>query len=186
MMDVLVNTTVVIILQYVGVSNEHVVHLRVTQWYICYISIKLQGTEGNYWAPKLSIPLLLSLEMISIGHRCSEQYVHAVFYSPFIPFHFGWHHHHHGKHLVSVSYVPGTVVGAFVHGLINSWRVLVGQDNNRSSYIPDTKTRRASTHVTHIHMVHSLVLLFFILLCLGAPVPLKYVGFFIYLFWKIL
>lgn len=48
MMDVLVNTTVVIILQYVGVSNEHVVHLRVTQWYVCYISIKLQGTEGTY------------------------------------------------------------------------------------------------------------------------------------------
>lgn len=48
MMDVLVNTTVVIILQYVGVSNEHVAHLRVTQLYLN----KVAGNRGKLLSTK--------------------------------------------------------------------------------------------------------------------------------------
>lgn len=53
MMDVLVNTTVVIILEYVGVSIEHVVHLRVTQWYVCLLYLnKVAGNGRNLLSTK--------------------------------------------------------------------------------------------------------------------------------------
>ena len=41
-MEVLTNLIVVIILQYVFVSNHHIIHLKLTQCHVNYISIKLK------------------------------------------------------------------------------------------------------------------------------------------------
>ena len=38
MIEVLTNAAVLIILQYINVSNQHIVHLKLTQWYVSYIS----------------------------------------------------------------------------------------------------------------------------------------------------
>lgn len=40
MMEVLTNLTVVIISQYIGISNNYVVHLKLIQCYANHISIK--------------------------------------------------------------------------------------------------------------------------------------------------
>ena len=40
-MEILANAIVLIILQYINVSNQHIVYLKLTQLYVNYISIKL-------------------------------------------------------------------------------------------------------------------------------------------------
>ena len=49
MLEVLANATVVIILQYIKVSNQHVVHLKLTQ---CCMSIISQLKKDKSWQSK--------------------------------------------------------------------------------------------------------------------------------------
>ena len=41
MTDVLTNLIVIIVLQYIHISNHYTVHLKLTQYYVNYISVKL-------------------------------------------------------------------------------------------------------------------------------------------------
>ena len=48
MTDVLTNLILVIVLQYKHISNNHPVHLKLTQGYISYISVKLENISAMH------------------------------------------------------------------------------------------------------------------------------------------
>lgn len=54
-MEVLTNSIVVIILQYIHVSNQQVVHLKLTQRLCYYISIKLRGKKKKKYVALIDV-----------------------------------------------------------------------------------------------------------------------------------
>ena len=68
MIEVLVNATLVIVLPYINLPNQHVVHLKLTQCYISITShyIKIKGTNCGMLASTLWLFLSWALFQVIV------------------------------------------------------------------------------------------------------------------------